>query len=308
MSDNGKKNKLIMVNSFKGGTGKTSVALSQCIYNWKMSSEGGGENYQDIFFVDIDRLGTSLAYSLFLEKDRKAIHYFDEYPEKTFDIICNEVNLGEQSGNKLYAVLLNPVAKRKQDYMIRGRLQQHEVVKQDIFIERLLSFIKKCINTGERSLFVVDCSPGLSDLERGLLEEFYRLKGEYSLLIEEIYVTTFDASQIRKTIECLNDCFDYLHKGTKRDVSIVLNDLHNCQGLSRDKDTIIFDWEDTAKKILDKLKDRTGVKIRFKQYESGQLKSCIIENERHISNNTNSYTLQQEYRNGYISIEQVEGQ
>ena len=168
---------------------------------------------------------------------------------------------------------------------------------------RLLSFIKECINTGEKSLFVVDCSPGLSDLERGLLEEFYRLKGERSLLIEEIYVTTFDASQIRKTIECLNDYSDCLHKGKGRDVSIVLNDLHNCQDLSRDKDAIIFDWKDTAQDMLNKLNDKIGVKIRFKQYESGQLKSCIIKNERHISNNTNAYTLQQEYRNGYISIE-----
>ena len=65
MNDNGKKNKLIMVNSFKGGTGKTSVALSHCIYNWKMGVKEDGENYRDIYFVDIDRLGTSL--------DRKSV-------------------------------------------------------------------------------------------------------------------------------------------------------------------------------------------------------------------------------------------
>lgn len=34
MSDK-KKNKIIMVNSFKGGTGKTSVALAQCVHNWR---------------------------------------------------------------------------------------------------------------------------------------------------------------------------------------------------------------------------------------------------------------------------------
>jgi len=305
MSDINKKNKIIMVNSFKGGTGKTSVSLSQCIYNWKAGSDGDKENYQDIFFIDIDRLGTSLAYTLFPEEEQKIIHYFDEYPESPYDMICNEVNLGMQNRKKLYAVLLNPIAKRKQDYMIRGRLQQHEMIKQDIFMGRILSFIKECIRTGEKSLFVVDCSPGLSDLEKGLLEEFYRLGEEFPLLVEEIYVTTFDASQIRKTIECLNDYSDCLHKGTGREMSIVLNDLHNCQGLSRDKNAIIFDWRATAQDILSKLKDKEGVKIRFKQYESGQLKSCIIKNERHISNNTDAYTLQQEYRNGYISIEQV---
>ena len=73
--------------------------------------------------------------------------------------------------------------------------------------------------------------------------------------------------------------------------------------LSQDKNAIIFDWQDTAKYILNNLADKNGVKIRFKQYESDQLKSCIIRNERHISNNTNAYTLQQEYRNEYISKE-----
>ena len=69
MSDK-KKNKIIMVNSFKGGTGKTSVALAQCVHNWRTKN-----TYDNIYFLDIDRLGTSLAYILLPESEKANIHY-----------------------------------------------------------------------------------------------------------------------------------------------------------------------------------------------------------------------------------------
>ena len=297
-----------MVNSFKGGTGKTSVALAQCVHNWKTSSLGEGDKYRNIYFIDIDRLGTSLAYSLFSGKGKNNIHFFDEYPEKSFDEICNEVVQSETENEcGLYAVLLNPVAKRKQDYDVHGRMQQHEKTGNSIFIDNLLSFIKNCMDQRESTLFVIDCSPGLPDLERSLLTGFYSLWEKYKLAVEEIYVTTFDASQIYKTIDCLNDNFDYLYR-KGREVSIVLNDLHNCEGISSDSngDSLLFDWKETAKQILEKLDDKQDVKIRFKQYESGQLRSCMIKNERHLVNNMDAYVLQSEYRKNYISMEKME--
>lgn len=307
--NNGSKNKLIMVNSFKGGTGKTSVAMAQCVHNWKMSNEHSEDGFHNIYFIDIDRLGTSLSYSLFPDGKDKDVHYFEEFPRVSFDTVCNKVVLGSEGKCSLYAVLLNPVAKRRQDYDVHGRIQQHEILGNHIFMDNLITFIKKCMDQKENSLFVIDCSPGLPDLERSLLERFYNLPTSYKLLTEEIYVSTFDASQIRKMIDCLNDNVDCLHR-EHRKVSIVLNDLHNCKGISEsgNGDVLIFDWKDTAKEILNKLKDNTGVKIRFKQYESGQLKSCVIKNERHISNNMDAYVLQHEYREGYISKERMDGE
>ena len=38
-------NKIIMVNSFKGGTGKTSVALANCVHNCTQN-----KFYKNIFF------------------------------------------------------------------------------------------------------------------------------------------------------------------------------------------------------------------------------------------------------------------
>lgn len=306
------KNKLVMVNSFKGGTGKTSVALAQCIHNWKVSTvrkadeDSETDRYKNIYFIDIDRLGTSLAYSLFPEGEK--IHYFEEYPEKDFETVCNEVKLVPAGDCNFYAVLLNPVARRKQDYVTHGRMQQHVNIANSIFVSHLLSFMEKCIKQEENSLFVIDCSPGLSDMEVILLDKFYSKKKSWNLSMEELYVTTFDSSQIRKTIECLNDNHDLLFR-EKRQVSIVLNDLYNCKAIKGNgEDSFFFEWKKTAGKILEKLKDNKDVKIRFKQYEAGQMKSCIIGNERVISNNIDAYVLQQEYWDGYISADRKDGE
>lgn len=302
MSD-GTKNKIIMVNSFKGGTGKTSVALAQCVHNWKTKG-----TYDNIYFLDIDRLGTSLAYALFPEEKKASIHYFDEYPEKSYEKVCNEVELDEVSDSNLFAVLLNPVARRRQDYDIHGRMQQHEIVGNSIFKENLLSLMDQCVGQKGKNLFVLDCSPGLSEMERNLLSEFYMKKKEWDASIEEIYVTTFDSSQIRKTIECLNDYRDILHRDAGREVSIVLNDVHNCRRLAADSEgTFIFDWKDTARHILRELKDNECVRIRFRKFEEDQLTASIINNERHLANNKDAYVLQQEYRDGYISTDRMDG-
>ncbi len=302
MSD-GTKNKIIMVNSFKGGTGKTSVALAQCVHNWKTKG-----TYDNIYFLDIDRLGTSLAYALFPEEKKASIHYFDEYPEKSYEKVCNEVELDEVSDSNLFAVLLNPVARRRQDYDIHGRMQQHEIVGNSIFKENLLSLMDQCVGQKGKNLFVLDCSLGLSEMERNLLSEFYMKKKEWDASIEEIYVTTFDSSQIRKTIECLNDYRDILHRDAGREVSIVLNDVHNCRRLAADSEgTFIFDWKDTARHILCELKDNECVRIRFRKFEEDQLTASIINNERHLANNKDAYVLQQEYRDGYISTDRMDG-
>lgn len=302
MSDK-KKNKIIMVNSFKGGTGKTSVALAQCVHNWRTKN-----TYDNIYFLDIDRLGTSLAYTLLPEGEKVSIHYFDEYPEKSYDKVCNEVRLDEDSDSNLFAVLLNPVARRRQDYDIHGRMQQHEIVGNSIFMENLLSFMDKCVGQKGKNLFVLDCSPGLSDMEKNLLSEFYMRKKDWDTSIEEIYVTTFDSSQIKKTIECLNDYRDILHRDDGREVSIVLNDVHNCRRLAADSEgAFIFDWKDTAQYILRNLTDNKCVRIRFRKFEEDQLRASIIKNERYLANNTDAYVLQQEYRDGYISTDRKDG-
>lgn len=290
-------NKIIMVNSFKGGTGKTSVALAHCVHNWRI-----GKPYDNIYFIDIDRLGTSLAYALFPKSKEADIRYFEEYPEKEYYMVCNEVELDEVSSSNFFAVLLNPVARRRQDYDVHGRMQQHEMMGTSIFIENMLSFMEKCIGQKEKNLYVLDCSPGLSDLERKLLAEFYIRKKTWNVSIEEIYVTTFDSSQIRKTIECLNDYRDIIYR-ENREVSIVLNDLHNCRRLAAESEgTFMFDWKKTARYILEKLIDNENVKIRFKKFEEEQLTASIINNERYLANNKDAYVLQQEYTDGYIKI------
>lgn len=298
------QNKVVMVNSFKGGTGKTSVALSYCVYSWRE------ELYENIYFIDIDRLGTSMSYALFRGKEQeqkgKAPCYFDEYAKKGISGVCNPIPLEEgDCNNGFYAVLLNPVAKRRQDYEIHGRLRYHERMSQSLIENDLLDLLEKCLKMAKSSLFVVDCSPGLSEMELYLMSKFYEMGETENLEVEEVYVTTFDSSQIKKTINCLNDNADLL-KREKRKVSIVLNDLHNCQMLAADDIDFIFDWKATANKILEDLTDKEKTKVRYKQFEIEQMKCNMIKNEQHLINNTGAYVLQQEYREEFISINRVE--
>lgn len=307
------KFKMIMVNSFKGGTGKSSLALSHCIHEWKRMEESKDREeteeeiyYSNIYYVDIDRLGTSMSYYLFPEGSPKPC-YFENYRKGEAEQVSNEVALSPDSKGKLYAVLLNPVANRKQDYDVHGRMQQHEKNNNTIFEAQMLDFLEECMNMGTNSLFVVDCSPGLSEMERRLLKRFYDLQEKYDLCVEELYVTTFENGQIRKTIECLNDCADEMY-WEKREVSIVLNDLQNCIKTAQKKDSgLRISWEEAAEGILGQLSDKTNVKIRYKEYNEKQMKGGIVNNVKNLNNNTDAYVLLKEYREDYISEKRKDG-
>lgn len=288
------ENKIIMVNSFKGGTGKTSVALANCVHNCTQN-----EFYKNIFFIDIDRLGTSMSYVLFPDKMKP--NYFDEYEERYYERVCNKILENKAKDTVLYAVLLNPVVNRRQDYDIHGRFWQHPDINGSIFLHDLISFLKKCMSRDISNLFVIDCSPGLTDMERCLLNEFYNMRqnGEVSE-IEELYVTTFDASQIRKTVECLNDAKDFLKRGD-RNASIILNDLHNWEAISKDYDDHKFDWKKDAENILKDLKDKNCMKIRYKEFEPDQVNASMVGYQKKLIDNSDAFVLPQEYREEYYS-------
>ena len=290
MGNSTKKNIIIMVNSFIGGTGKTSVALSNCVHNCMYSKE-----YENVFFIDIDRFGTSMAYALF--QDGELPYYFEQYTEACYERVCNPIKV-DKKGNGFYAVLLNPVANRRQDYHVSGRFWEHTDIGGTVFYKDLISFMNKCMSQSVSNLFVVDCSPGLTDLERQLLDAFYgmRQKGTVSE-IEELYVTTFDASQIRKTVDCLNDNRGFLHRGN-RNVSIVLNDLHNWEENSSDSH---FDWRKNASDILKGLKDSECVKIRYKKFEKDQLMVSMIDSQKKMTDAIYAFVLLQEYREDFYS-------
>lgn len=282
------KCKLVMVNSFKGGTGKTTMALSYCIHNWKT-----GTGYRNIYFIDIDILGTSLAYTLFEEDQTPS--YFDECSTGKLLDARTHIKLPEDEGKgDVYAVLLNPVAERSGGYHEYSRLRSHVASSHAIFQQNLREFIVECMKMGD-SLFVVDCAPGLARMEQRLLKMFYDIDG---LEVEEIYVSTFDASQIRKTIECLNENQDWLHR-EKRKASLVLNDLYNFVGLFESDKDIKFSWFDVLEDVWEKLDDKDNMTIRYKCYEGEQLKSGVWKHESHISNCTPNYMLRKEFFEGY---------
>lgn len=120
------------------------------------------------------------------------------------------------------------------------------------------------------------------------------------LSVEELYVTTFENGQVRKTIECLNDNKDLMYRAD-REASIVLNDLQNCVGITKPDSASAVDWEAVGKEILEKLEDKEHMKIRYRGYREDQIKAGIWGRVRNLNNITDTYILSNEYQEGYIS-------
>lgn len=290
------KNKIIMINSFKGGAGKTSVALSYCMHNYNFNED----NYDNIFFIDIDILGTSLSYILF--EDNRQLNYLSDYDEKKG--VESAVNLVLQNEQvSFYAAILNPVSRQKNDYYGKNRLRDNREVMESIFQKRICEYINKMIATNKSNLFVIDCSPGFSNLELTLLSEFYGLAGKHNGTIEEVYVTTFDASHIRKTIDSLNGYLDFLHRDHRK-VRVVLNDVNNCKGLSTTASNegieagndFVLKIEDVAEYIRENLESQDYL-ISYKEYSELILRSNIIKNEKKLINNIGGYVFPPSYFN-----------
>lgn len=51
------RNKILFVNSFKGGAGKTTLSLMHCISNLF-----DGNDFDNVIYMDLDRLGTATSY------------------------------------------------------------------------------------------------------------------------------------------------------------------------------------------------------------------------------------------------------
>ena len=63
------KNQIVMINSFKGGAGKTTAALCRCVTEYKEKRNC------NIYYIDMDVLGTGVSY-IFDLKDQR-VYYND---------------------------------------------------------------------------------------------------------------------------------------------------------------------------------------------------------------------------------------
>lgn len=278
-------NQIVMINSFKGGAGKTTAALCRCVFEYKELTN------HNIYYVDMDILGTGVDYVLSLEKQKT--YYNDAEKEHRLSQKVQEIVRNEKNGNRFYAAVLNPVSRIKQTYGGQDRLRAHPDVERGVFRQKVKTLINQILVCREKNLIVLDCAPGVTYMEESLLEDFYQMEknSRKKVSVEEIFVTTPDASHIRKTIESLNSCAAYLIQHNKT-ATVFINDVFNCEGMSRkEKDEGGQNFVFSRQKIVEDMKEEleAPVKILYQPYSEPLLKGSIIRNEVKLKNRMDDY-------------------
>lgn len=282
-----KENHIVVINSFKGGAGKTTAALCRCVSEYKEVFD------HNIYYVDLDILGTGVEYVLSLKEQK--CYYNDLEGEQKLVQKVQEILRDEQKKNRFYAAVLNPVSRIKQTYGGQDRLRSHPDVEQGVFRMKVKTLINQILDCKEKNLIVMDCAPGISYMEENILEELYQMRKNPNkrLSVEEVFVTTPDAAHIQKTVNSLNACAPYLlqHKQT---VTILVNDVFNCEGIERKcrkegREDFVF----SRQMIMDYLKEnvKPPVDYLYLSYSEVLLKRNIIKNEAKLINEPDDYYI-----------------
>lgn len=184
----GKQKKIIFVNSFKGGTGKTTLSMAHCIDDLFHEHV-----YENVIYLDLDNLGTATSY-LFEDGKLPEDKSFDK-TSKLQEIELNSKGMLET----LYVGYLGTEMKKNSNYGEPCFLH-HQKTLEEIFIKQITDFIDAQIEIDASSLIVVDCAPGFGEIEQKVLASCYQKKG---IEIEEEYLVTLDSAHVKKCIQCL---------------------------------------------------------------------------------------------------------
>ena len=283
MAGEDKKNRIVMINSFKGGAGKTTVSLCRCVYEYRE------KHYHNIYYVDLDILGTGVNYVLSLKKQRGYYNDADGVNNQNFSQKVQKVLRDDYAS--FYAAPLNPISRIKQSYGGQDRLRSHPDVEKGIFGQNVKQLIDLILKGSRKwnNLIVLDCAPGISYVEESILDNLYDLEDNdrKDVCVEEIYVTTPDSSHIQKTVDSLNGWSAYLRQNN-RTITVLINDLFDCEGMhKRGEGESKPNFHFIRDKIIDKVRKNLeipAVRILYKEYSEDLLKGSIIENEIKLVN------------------------
>lgn len=273
MSTKSKKSKIIFINSFKGGAGKTTLALAKC-FNSLLGYE---EKYSNVIYMDLDIQGTGTSF-LFGDNVLTEEKCF----EKTGKAVRVELEC-EHERKSLYVTFLNPASKIHSVYYGDTRYINHQGIADEMFKRKVLEYIKK-IKGQKDSLFVLDCAPGYTKIEQDMLQEFYSMD-KNAVDVEEYYVTTVDSAHIKKCIQCLRESKDgFSIPWSQRKVNVVINNIQNYDGDDKK-------WEKMASDIKNEIKE--DIMIRKWEYSQKISAASVYGSERCVENMIDDYIFTQ---------------
>lgn len=285
MAEKRKKNQIIFVNSFKGGAGKTTLALTHCINDLFHEHK-----FDNVIYIDLDILGTATSY--LFDKDKLP-------PEKCFNNTGEEMKITLEYDNEsrdLYAIYLSPDMKTRFAY---GGLDyvNHQELAQQRLQDDILSYVRKVVENRGGNLIVFDCAPGFSGMEQKLLNACYDLKLNKCTDVKEEYVTTLDAGHIEKCIRCIKDSWETLRIPPEfRQVRMTLNDMQNYyEYINRDpKADAEQQFREMAEIVVARLKRESSmqnVEIYFWQYSQEIAMRSIFRHQSFVENQIDSYIM-----------------
>lgn len=309
-----RKNTIVVINSYKGGSGKTSMALSYCVtraYNnkkieiqkkvdEKVDEKVNKKVDEKIFFIDIDLLGTGSRYMLLEEEDKKArwLNSEDKGPAGSplkLDEYVNVLKMKQDPVGEfeIYAILSNPVTDAYFQGENKDSYRKNRSVEEAVYRNKIKNIIEEILQDGSDNYIVLDCSPGVSSMEREIMNIIYRESCEnkdVAIEVQEVYITTYDNGHFKKTVHNLKEIYP-LRVPAERSIVVVLNDIHNIQELKKLSDSqegiegafhLQLEEKDAVEEVQKKLEHIKNLKVCTMAYNKDMAASSLYQNTENV--------------------------
>jgi cellulose biosynthesis protein BcsQ len=279
------QNEIIIVNSFKGGAGKTTLALTHCINDLFHERK-----YENVVYIDLDILGT--ATSCLFDKDKLPL-------EKSFIETGKAVEVPlvyDGENRSFHAVYLSPGLKMQTMYGGLNYVNHQEFLQQRLR-DDILTYVRNIVGKRKGNLIVFDCAPGFSRMEQELLKACYDMELEKKAEVREEYVVTLDSAHIEKCIGCIRDSWEILPiRPEFRKVRLTMNDIQNYYRYASEdaKTDVEQQFREMAKEVRTRLQrddDIQNTEIYVWRYSKEIAMRSIFMHQWFLENQVDDYIM-----------------
>lgn len=270
---------IYFINSVKGGSGKTTVALSiaftfmndlEAQYNEHISSKVSEKVSQPkVCYIDLDMLGTGVKHIIY-GNTSKEIKYFNDTKvgAKTIEEFRPYINQIDRFKSDLAidCILLNSDGMKKKSF-IKGNYNNY--ISMNVFLERAKNLLSALIKEKIYDAIVIDSSPSYDSFSRELyyflsnLSKNASIENKYNISVYNLFISTFENSHVLTNISCLVDLIKSSDIEAEN-IKLVLNDTNNyindnkntkvkknLKTVEEFKDAIVKEYNDIYNKMLE---------------------------------------------------------